>query len=355
MSSSLPIPVDPAQEVRLRPEELERVLEKLLVKNCMFQFDAKLVAKRVVEADLYGVPSHGLGNFTRILAAIDIGDIDPRARVLTTTEAPCFAVLNGSRAVGAIAATKAAELAVEKAETMGVGVVVVSNSQTLGAADIYVRLIAEAGMIGLCLTSTGGATVTAPGTNFGAVGNCALAYAVPVQNHHPLVFDSACGFESWGKMRLLERYGIPLPDETIFDVDGSPTTSLQAAAAMLPNGGALGFGLSMLCSILAGPLCGGWMPIHKKRRVDAEDSQHFFIALDPTKFCNIDQFAAEIHTTLEEIRNLPPTNPAEPVRIPGDRGAACYADAMEHGIPVHIAIAAELKELAIKRKIEVSW
>ncbi|WP_437224716.1 Ldh family oxidoreductase [Planctomicrobium sp. SH661] len=355
MSGSLPIPVDPAQEVRIPVSELQPVIEKLLVKNSVFQFDAVVAAERMLEADLYGVPSHGVALLPRILNSMDCGDIDPRARVLTLKEAPCFAVLDGSRSIGSIAASKGAELAAAKALELGVGVVAIGDSQTLGAAEVYVRLMARSNVIGICLSSTGGATVTAPGTTHGAVGNCALAYAVPIAGTHPLVFDSACGHESWGKLRLLEKYGIPLPENLIFDKQGISTSTLATAAAILPNGGALGFGLSMLCSILAGPLCGGWLPIHKKRRVDAEDSQHFFLALDPAKFCDVDKFQGELTTTLDEIRDLPPINPLEPVRIPGDRGAACHADALENGVPVHQSIAEEIKALATRKKIPVSW
>lgn len=355
MSEPLPIPVDPAQEIRIPLEELQPVVEKLLVKSSMFQFDAKVAAERMLEADLYGVPSHGVSLLCRLLNAMEMGDIDPRARVLTVQEAPCFAVLVGSRAIGSVAASKGALLAGSKAKEHGVGVVAIGDSQTLGAAEVYVRLLARENLIGICLTSTGGATLTAPGTRHGAVGNCALAYAVPVEGRHPLVFDSACGMESWGKIRLLQRYGVPLPEDLLLDKEGNFTGDPLQAVAMLPNGGALGFGLSMLCSILAGPLSGGWMPIHKRRRVDAEDSQHFFLALDPSKFCDVAQFQGELQSTLDKIRDLPPERESTPVRIPGDRGNACYADAIEHGIPVHRSIADEIRNLAEKKKIPVSW
>jgi len=115
MPSSTPVPVDPHQEVRIPVDELRLVVEKLLVKNSLFQFDAKVAAERLVEADLYGAPSHGVALLCRLLDAMDQGDIDPRAQILTLTDAPCFAVLNGSRSVGAVAATKGAALASSKA------------------------------------------------------------------------------------------------------------------------------------------------------------------------------------------------------------------------------------------------
>jgi LDH2 family malate/lactate/ureidoglycolate dehydrogenase len=355
MSGSIPYPVDAAQEVRISVSELQPVLEQLFTKASVFQFDATVAVSRLLEADLQGHPAHGTALVCRLLDAIEMGDIDPRGRVLTLTDTPAFAVLDGSRALGPVAATKGAELAAAKAEAGGVGIVCVGNSQTLGAAEVYVRRIAQQGLIGICCTSTGGASVSAPGTNLGAVGNSAFAYAVPIRDSHPLVFDTACGEESWGKLRLLKRYGLTAPLGFLFDQQGSPAESVDSAAAMAPRGGALGFGLSMLCSILAGPLCGGWMPIHKRRRVDAEDSQHFFLALDPARFCEPEKFQQELGKTLNEIRALTPIHPEQPVRIPGDRGAVCEADYRETGIPLHRTIADEIKARAVKKKLAVSW
>jgi LDH2 family malate/lactate/ureidoglycolate dehydrogenase len=355
MDALNPYPSDAAQEVRISVSELQPLLEQLFTKASVFQFDAVVAVSRLLEADLQGHPAHGVALVCRLLDAIDMGDIDPRGRVLTVTDTPAYAVLDGSRALGPVAATKGAELAAAKAQAGGIGIVCVGNSQTLGAAEVYVRQISEKGLIGLCCTSTGGASVCAPGTRLGAVGNSAFAYAVPVRDSHPFVFDSACGEESWSKLRLLERYGMDVPLGILFDQQGAPAESLKSAAAMLPRGGALGFGLSMLCSILAGPLCGGWMPIHKRRRVDAEDSQHFFLALDPSRFCDVEKFQNELGRTLNEIRGLAPNNPAEPVRIPGDRSAACEAEYRQTGIPLHRTIADEIKQRATKKKLPVAW
>lgn len=104
------------------------------------------------------------GTIGRYLDAIDAGDIDPRARVLTVSETPAVAVLDGSRAVGHVAATKAMTIAIEKAKDVGTGTVAVGNSQHLGAASVYALMAAREGLIGFCTTSTGRPTVAAFGS-----------------------------------------------------------------------------------------------------------------------------------------------------------------------------------------------
>lgn len=353
--SSIPYPSDSGQETRLPVSILRPILEQMLKKNSMFQFDITVAVDRILEADLLGIPSQGVARFLDYLDAMAAGDVDPRGRVLTLAEGPSFGVLDGSRALGPVAATKGAEMAIAKAREAGVAVVVVGNSQTLGAAGVYVRLIANAGLIGMCMSSTGGATVAAPGTRAGAVGNCAMAYAVPLADQPPIVFDTACGVESWGKLELLRRYGLPIPAGIVWTETGESTTDLESAKVMEPAGGAFGYGISFLCSVLAGPLAGGWMPIRKKRRTSAEDSQHFFLAINPAAFCDQGKFQAELARTVQEIRQLPPTSPESPVRIPGERAAAFREHNEEKEIILHNSIVEGIKTRAAKMKIEVPW
>ena len=81
----------------------------------------------------------------------------------------------------------------------GHGTVAIGNSQPLGAAGVYALLAANAGLIGHCVTSTGRASVAAPGADSATVGNAAIAWAIPCGGETPpVVFDSACGATSWG-------------------------------------------------------------------------------------------------------------------------------------------------------------
>ena len=58
------------------------------------------------------------------------------------------------------------------------------------------------------------------------------------------------------------------------DASGNPTDDPVLAKTLLPAAGPRGYGLALLCSILAGPLVGGKMPLHKTRSPEAEGSEH---------------------------------------------------------------------------------
>ena len=88
-------PQDSSQEVVVPAEGLQKVLAEILEKKGMFGVEAEIGAARMVEADLRGIQSHGSRALPRYIEAMDRGEIDPRAQVLTERETPAMAVLNG--------------------------------------------------------------------------------------------------------------------------------------------------------------------------------------------------------------------------------------------------------------------
>ncbi|MEW4490711.1 Ldh family oxidoreductase [Thalassoglobus sp. JC818] len=354
MSPSIPIPTDSPDQIRIPVEQIVAVIEKILVKKSLFQFDATVAAQRLVEADLYGIPSHGCGRILDLVSAIDCGDVDPRARVLIVDENDVLSILDGGRALGHLAATKGVEAAIAKAKSSGVGISCIGNSQTLGALSVPLRMASEKGLIAIGFSSTGGATVAAPGTTIGVVGNAAFAYAIPRKDSPPIVFDTACGVESWGKLSLLKRFGVSIPDEIAFDTEGQPTSDIEAAAALMPLGGELGFGLSLLGSIVAGPLAGGQMAIRKKGTDSSDDSQHFFIVLDIEHFTETDRFQKRVDVAVAEMREKA-NEGCQSFRLPGEQGADSFKEFSTTGIPLHCSIVEEIKQLAQSLGVEVSF
>ena len=266
-------PQDSSQEVVVPAEGLQKVLAEMLEKNGMFGVEAEIGAARLVEADLRGIQSHGSRALPKYIEAMDRGEIDPRAQVITERETPAMAVLNGGTGLGHVAATKGMQLAIRKAKEVGTGTVAVKRGQHYGAAGVYAMMAVEAGVIGYTTTSTGPATVAAYGSRQPAVANNAFAWGVPLPEGAPFIFDAACAVSSWGKVHSLKMYGQKIPAGWALDENGHPTTDPNAAKTLLPFSGARGYGLAFLSSVLAGPLVGGRMPIHKSWSVEADVSR----------------------------------------------------------------------------------
>lgn len=349
------VPQDSSQEIVLPADALKELIVKMYVRKGMFAADAEIGAQRLIEADLRGIHSHGTRAAVRYLNDMDMGDVDPRAQVLTLRETAAMAVLDGSTALGHVAATKAMQLAIKKAKEVGTGTVAVKNSQHFGAAQLYALMAVEAGMIGYCTTSTGRATVAAYGSTQPATANNAFAWGVPTREGAPFVLDMACAATSWGKVESRKMYGEKLPEGWALDENGQATLDPEMAKTLIPAAGARGFGLAILCSVLAGPLAGGKMPIHKKRKPAADGSEHFFYAIDIEQFVDPDRFHKELSSSLAEIRALPPGEGFDKVRLPGELEWERAARWAKEGIPLHRDHVLNLEELAAGMKIEVPW
>lgn len=353
--STIDYPHDSGQEIRVPFDALRALTIELLISKKMFRFDAETAADRLLDADLRGIQSHGTRALPRYLDGMDAGEIDARAKVLTLHETPAIAVLDGGRALGHVAATQGMQMAIKKAADVGTGTVAVKNSQHFGAASAYSLMAVQAGMIGYCTTSTAGATVAAYGSRGPAVANNAFAWGVPTRRGAPFVLDMACGATSWGKVESFKLYGLPLPPGMALDCDGNSTTDAAAAKVLQPCAGARGFGLAFLSSVLAGPLVGGKMPLHKTGRPYAERSEHFFYAIDIRQFVEEDRFYRELDSTIADIRALAPAEGFEKVRMPGEleweRAEAYRRD----GIPLHRDHAAALAQCARDAGLAVPW
>ena len=355
MSEPIDYPHDPSQEILVAEEALESLLAEMFVKKSVFAVDARTAAARLVEADLRGFHSHGCRMMDWYLKGLDEGHIDPRGQVLTLAETAAMAALDGSRALGQVAATKAMELAIEKARDVGTGTVTVKNSHHLGAAGVYVQLAVNAGMIGFCTTSTGRASVAGYGTHQRATSNHAQAWGIPTRSGAPIILDFAVAKASWGKINALGQYGLPIPDDWALDAEGQPTADPDAAKTLTPAGGPRGFGLGLVSGILAGALEGGRLPIARKREAMAEGSQHFVYVIDPEKFVELDRFYARIDEASAAIHALEPAPGFERVRLPGERQWHSLNQARQQGVRVHTKDAQMLKTLAASLGLAVPW
>jgi ureidoglycolate dehydrogenase (NAD+) len=355
MTETLDIPSDPSQEIVIAADGLEALMVRMLVKKGMFEAEARIGAARLIEADLRGIHSHGSRSLWRYLEAMDAGAIDPRAQIMTERETPAIAVLNAGKGLGHVAATKAMQLAIQKARAVGTGTVAIRQGQHYGAASVYALMAVEAGMIGFSTTSTGAASVAAYGSPKPATANNAQAWGVPARSGAPFVLDMACGVSSWGKVESLRMYGRKLPSDWALDVDGKPTDDPHAAKTLFPFAAARGYGMAFLSSVLAGSLAGSRMPLHKSKNFSVDGSEHFFYAIDIAQFVDLDAFYNEVESTMNEIRALPPADGFDKVRLPGELEWERSQRWRREGIPLHREHVKKLEELAAGMKLPVPW
>lgn len=351
-SATSDIPRDPNQEVSVPVDVLKKLIVTVLVRKGMFEVEADIVAARMTEADLRGIHSHGSRTLGKYVAAIDAGDIDPRAMSITTCDTLAMAVIEASGGMGHVSATRGMELAIAKAREVCTGTVVIKKGQHFGAAGVYTMLAAKEGMIGFATTSTGTATVAAYGSTQPGTANNAMSWAIPTSGA-PFVLDTAIAESSWGKIESMGMFGLPILPGWALDESGVETTDASAAKTLLPMSGARGSALGFVASALTSALIGRRTPIHKSPNPFGPGSDHFFQVIDPSHFGAPDRFLKEIDATVASIKALPAAAGFDKVRVAGELEWERSKQWSIEGIPFHRNQVSSLAEVCTTNRCDL--
>ncbi len=330
-----------ARTVRVPADRLRAFCRTALERAGLSAADADLVAETLVEADLRGVHSHGLILLVRYCRGLVRGYVNPRPRVRVEARAGATARINGDNGLGQIPSVQAMDLAIELAETYGVGTVVVRNSNHFGAAAYYAMRALPHRMVGFATTN---APPVMPlfGGRDPVVGNNPLCWAIPAGEEPPIVLDMACSASSRGKIRVLAQRGEPIPEGWALDAEGRPTTNPIAAldGVMLPAGGYKGAGLAVVMEALAGGLSGARfgfeIATHTVHAGDPQDSWqvgHLFQAIRIESFLPYEEFTARVDRLIRHLRSCRPAPGADRIYLPGEVEHLHRADAVINGIP----------------------
>ena len=266
----------------LPADQLSALVARLFVAAGIPERVAQTAAGALVDADLEGVPSHGVMLVDMYLDRIRSGSVSTEDRDATV-------VLDARHALGQLTADQAIKIAVERARRHGVGIVAVRHGFHFGTARRYAIQAASADCVGIVMCNTR-PLMPAPGGAERLVGNNPIAIAVPTDGPIPIVLDMATSEAAMGKIRMAEKAGQTIPQSWAVKSDGSATSSPSEAIAgmLLPSGGPKGFGLAflidLLCGLLSGGASGGGVqPLYGDPAIPY-DCSHLFIAIDVAHF-----------------------------------------------------------------------
>ena len=188
------------------------------------------------------------------------GAIDPAASLTLTRETAATAVFDAGNGLALALAPEAMDVCIEKALSVGVGMVTVGNSTHFGIAGSYAMQAAQRGLGALAMTNSG-PLVAPSGGRTPMLGTNPIAFAVPGgPDAPPFVFDMATSAIAYGKLENARRANTPMTPGLTLDHDGLPATDPHVAQILMPLGGEQatsgykGYGLGVMVDILCGPL-----------------------------------------------------------------------------------------------------
>jgi len=345
-------------------EIVKNFMKDVFVKIGVPENDAGICADVLIESDKRGIDSHGLNRMKPIYYdRIRDGIQEPVTNFEIIKDSFATAVVDGHNGMGHVIAKRAMDMAIEKAEKFGLGMVAVRNSTHYGIAGYYATMATKKNMIGI--TGTNARPSIAP--TFGIenmLGTNPLVFGIPTDEEFPFVLDCATSVSQRGKIEVYARTGKSMPEGWVIDRDGKTTTDsnqalkdlVKGTAALTPLGGIgedgagfKGYGYATVVEILSAALQGGSF---MKMLTGFDNGKkvpyrlgHFFMAIDISHFIEPDEFRKTAGDILRQIRASDKMPGVEKIYTAGEKEYIAWLERKDKGVPVGLELQKEMIQM----------
>ena len=314
--------------------------------------DARTVAALMAEADLQGSEGHGVIRLPQYVKRIRSGGVNLKPQIRVVKERAATALVYGDNAMGHLVMKRAAELAIEKARTCGIGWVGAQWSNHAGPASLYARMPLAHDMIGLYY-AVGNANHLPPWGGLDMLlSTNPIAAAIPAGEEPPIVLDMATTVAAYGKVKARAARGEMMPEGWMIDREGKPLTDPKRAGEgfLLPIGGYKGYGLSLVVGLLAGTLNGAAMGRDvidfNADSATPTNTGQAIVALDPAAFGEVAEFKDSVDKLIRELRASERLPGVDRILMPGEQSHARTLAQRADGIAIPLGLMNTLDRLA---------
>ena len=327
--------------------------------------DARTIADVLMQADLFGIESHGAQRMMYYHQNIASGSVDMHAQIEVVRETPVSALLDAHFAMGQLAGVRAMQMAIDKAKHTGVGIACVRNSSHYGIAGYYTLMAEKEGLCAFSMTNTGPIMVPTFGREM-MLGTNPIAFCMPA-DPYPFWFDASTTVVTLGKVEVHAKREKPMPEGWTINGKGEIETdagkmnqSILAGemGGILPLGGAgethsghKGYGLAIMVEALTGVLAQGLMS-PEMQGAHGDHTSHFFLAFDPGMFGDPAAIRAQMSRYLDMLRSSEKLPGESRIYTPGEKAFEAMQRRRAEGIPVEEKTLAELRRIAQELEID---
>jgi uncharacterized oxidoreductase len=321
-------------------ERLRAAVHELMLGFGSASREVELVTDNLIQANLTGHDSHGVGMLPRYANAFLEGGLKANAHVLTKLDSGTLLALDGQAGFGQVIGHEAMELGIARAKAHGSCIVALANSHHLCRIGAWAEMAVAQGLVSMHFVNVISRPIVAPfGGRDGRFGTNPFAVGIPVAGREPVILDLATSMIAQGKTRVAHNKGERLAPGQLLDDHGEPTTDpkygvVEPLGALRTFGEHKGFGLALVCELLGGALAGG-LAVH-----GAADGQQrvlngmLTVLFDPQRLGDAAVYSAEMQDFLDWVVASPPQAGVDRVRVAGEPERESRARRSAQGIPV---------------------
>src|SRR3954464_2099849 len=341
--------------------KLLRLASRIVVAGGSSPDEASIVAEHLVEANLRGHDSHGVGMLVAYVRDFEGGTLKPNQKPEIVSDTGTISVWDAHAGYGQVIARQAVEWAVEAARKHGVAVNGLRNAHHIGRVGTYGEIAAREGMVSLHFVNVAsGAPGVAPfrGREGRFLTN-PVCIAIPgTSSNEPILLDFATSRVALGKVRVAHNAGKPMMEGALLDHTGQPTTDpsvmyTEPRGVVLPFGEHKGSGLALVCELLAGAIVGSATVTTMTPPERGIINGMLSIVIDPARLSARDSMLAEIDAMIGWVKSAKPSDPELPVLVAGEPEQIAKAERLANGIYVEEETWKQLMAIAERYQISI--
>ncbi len=344
-------------------EQFESFIVDLFQSIGVPEADAHICADVIISSDRRGIDSHGIGRLKAIYydRIVKQRVQQPVTHFEIIRDKAATAVVDGHHGMGMVIAKRCMEMAIEKARTYGLGMVVARNSTHYGFAGYYPMMATELGMIGLTGTNARPSIAPTNGVE-NMLGTNPLVFGFPTDEEFPFTSDFATSIIQRGKIEQYEREGVDCPPGLVIGRDGKTKTDsvqilkdlVSGEAALAPiggigeeTGGHKGYGFATVVEILSAALQQGAFLKQLSGLTESGELRpyalgHFFMAMDIEHFCDVKAFRKTCGDILRALRASEKAPGQSRIYTCGEKEYLAGLERAGKGVPVDMPLQRQL-------------
>jgi hydroxycarboxylate dehydrogenase B len=341
--------------------KLRTLAHRIVVAGGSKPDEAEIVADHLVEANLRGHDSHGVGMLVAYVRDFEGGTLKPNQKPEVVSDTGTISVWDAHAGYGQVVARQAVEWAIGAAKQHGVAVNGLRNAHHIGRVGTYGEIAARAGMVSMHFVNVAsGPPPVAPfrGREGRFLTNPVCIALPGTASNEPILLDFATSRVAMGKVRVAHNAGKKMLDGALLDHQGKPTTNpavmyTEPKGVVLPFGEHKGSGLALVCELLAGAIVGSATVTTMTPPERGIINGMLSIVIDPAKLSTRDSMLAEIDAMIEWVKSAKPSDPDLPVLIAGEPERIARAERMAKGVDVEDETWRQLLAIAERYQISV--
>ncbi len=340
--------------------KLTSYAQNLLKASGLDEAIAMSVAETLVEGDLLGHDTHGLGLLASYLKEIETGNMRSSGSPLVLSDKPAALLWDGQRLPGPWLLNLAYKELAPRAKSMGIASLAIRRSHHIACLAVYLMRALQDGFLMVLASSDANSASVAPygGTQAVFTPN-PIAVGFPVGGNSGVMVDISASITTNGMTNRKFKAGEKFEHEWLMTAKGELTNDPAVMFATPPGTllgvgglthGHKGYGLSLMVEALTAGLAG-------RGRADPKEGWGATVHVtlyDINAFSGEDEFQRQMDYVAQLCKNNVPRDPSKPVRLPGQAAFTRRQSQSANGVQLHPSIEPSLKDAETKYGFKLS-